>query len=119
MRSGSQRRHEDVETEFVAFERPRVARVLERITADLDTLLLTKEGRREFPAVPVEVADTTGAGGAFTAPLAVALAEGKDIATAIRFASCSGALACTRLGVISALRYRTEVDKLFDRYFTH
>ncbi len=30
----------------------------------------------------------------------------------------AAALACTRLGVIPALRYRTEVDKLFDRYFT-
>src|SRR5208337_182317 len=29
----------------------------------------------------------------------------------------AAALACTRLGVIPALRYRTEVDKLFDRYF--
>ena len=31
---------EDVETEFVAFDRPRVIRVLERIAADLDTLSL-------------------------------------------------------------------------------
>jgi hypothetical protein len=31
---------EDVETEFVAFDRPRVVRVLERIPADLDTLSL-------------------------------------------------------------------------------
>src|SRR5208283_2016189 len=31
---------EDVETEFVAFDRPRVVRVLERIAADLDTLSL-------------------------------------------------------------------------------
>src|ERR1700737_1294315 len=30
----------DVETEFVAFDRPRVVRVLERIAADLDTLSL-------------------------------------------------------------------------------
>ena len=31
---------EDVETEFVAFDRPRVVRVLERIAADLDTFSL-------------------------------------------------------------------------------
>jgi len=31
---------EDVETEFVAFDRPRVVRVLERIAGDLDTLSL-------------------------------------------------------------------------------
>ena len=34
---------EDVETEFVAFDRPRVVRVLERIAADLDTLQLGAE----------------------------------------------------------------------------
>jgi ribokinase len=83
------------------------------------SLLLTKEDRREFPAVPVKVVDTTGAGDAFTAALAVALAEGKDIATAIRFATCSGAFACTRLGVIPSLGHRTEIDKLFDQHFTH
>ena len=31
---------EDFETEFVAFDRPRVVRVLERIAADLDTFSL-------------------------------------------------------------------------------
>ena len=31
---------EDVETKFVAFDRPRVVRVLERIAADLDNLSL-------------------------------------------------------------------------------
>ena len=83
------------------------------------SLLLDKEDRQEFPAVPVEVTDTTGAGDAFTAALAVALAEGKDIATAIRFASCSGSLACTRLGVIPSLGQRSEVDNLYNQHFTH
>ena len=34
---------EDFETEFVAFDRPRVVRVLERIAADLNTLQLGAE----------------------------------------------------------------------------
>jgi ribokinase len=83
------------------------------------SLLLDREDRQEFPAVPVEVVDTTGAGDAFTAALAVALAQGKDIATAIRFASCNGALACTRLGVIPSLGQRTEVDSLYNQHFAH
>jgi ribokinase len=83
------------------------------------SLLSTNEHSREFPAVPVKVVDTTGAGDAFTAALAVALAEGKDIATALRFASCSGAFACTRLGVIPSLGHRTQINKLFDQHFTH
>jgi hypothetical protein len=46
----------DVETEFVAFDRPRVVRVLERIAADLDTLSLVpndphadKESNHHYP----------------------------------------------------------------------
>jgi ribokinase len=83
------------------------------------SLLQNGQDRQEFPAVPVDVVDTTGAGDAFTAAIAVALAEGKDIATAIKFASCSGALACTRLGVIPSLGRRTEVEELYNQYFTH
>jgi ribokinase len=82
------------------------------------SLLLGTGEPQTFPAVPVEVVDTTGAGDAFTAALAVGLAEGKDMATAIRFASCSGSCACTRLGVIPSLGYRTEVDQLFHQHFT-
>ena len=82
------------------------------------SLLLGTGEPQTFPAVPVEVVDTTGAGDAFTAALAVALAEGKDIATAIQFASCSGSCACTRLGVIPSLGHRTDVDQLFHQHFT-
>jgi ribokinase len=83
------------------------------------SLLQDEQDRQEFPAVPVDVVDTTGAGDAFTAALAVAWAEGKDIANAIKFASCSGALACTRLGVIPSLGRRTEVEELYNQHFTH
>jgi ribokinase len=82
------------------------------------SLLLGTGEPQTFPAVPVEVVDTTGAGDAFTAALAVALAEGKDMATAIQFASCSGSCACTRLGVVPSLGHRTEVDRLFHQHFT-
>jgi ribokinase len=82
------------------------------------SLLLGTGEPQTFSAVPVEVVDTTGAGDAFTAALAVGLAEGKDMATAIRFASCSGSCACTRLGVIPSLGHRTEVDQLFHQHFT-
>jgi ribokinase len=82
------------------------------------SLLLGQGEPQTFPAVPADVVDTTGAGDAFTAALAVALAEGKDMQTAIRFASCNGSLACTRLGVIPSLGQRLEVDKLFDQQFT-
>jgi ribokinase len=75
-------------------------------------LLIDGNGATEFPAVTVAVVDTTGAGDAFTAALAVGLGEGKELPEAIRFANCNGALACTRLGVIPALARRSAVDQL-------
>jgi len=67
----------------------------------------------EIPGVPVDVVDTTGAGDAFNCALAVALAEGKSLSAAVRYATYGGALACTALGVIPALPYRKAVDALY------
>ena len=80
-------------------------------------LILDDTGEYEIPAVPVEVTDTTGAGDAFNAALAVALAESKDLRSAAQFACCAGALACTRLGVIPALAQRDAVDALYHKHF--
>ena len=69
------------------------------------------------PGIAVDVVDTTGAGDAFNAGLAVALAEGQDMLTAIKFANCAGALACTKLGVIPAMAYRADVERLFTAHY--
>ncbi len=76
-------------------------------------LLLDADGMRRIPGVAVDVVDTTGAGDAFNAGLAIALAEGRAIDAAVRYATCAGALACTRLGVIPALAHRAAVDALY------
>lgn len=80
-------------------------------------LILNDEGQIAVPGVEVAVVDTTGAGDAFTAGLAVALAEGKGLEQAVQFANCAGALACTRLGVIPALGDRAMVDRLYGQTF--
>ncbi|MBX7234190.1 MAG: ribokinase [Caldilineales bacterium] len=75
-------------------------------------LVLTDHEQFTVPRVDVEVVDTTGAGDAFNSGLAVALAEGRPLLEAVRFANCAGALACTKLGVIPGLASRATVDAL-------
>jgi ribokinase len=97
--------------------RQRYAGTLIVTLGEKGALIVTDAGETHVPAVVVEVVDTTGAGDAFNAGLAIALSEGKDLLEAVKFANCSGGLACTRLGVIPALAGRTEVDALFRRTY--
>ena len=58
----------------------------------------------------VDVADSTGAGDAFTAALTVALVEGQAPAAALNFACAAGSLAATRPGAQPSLPLRQDVD---------
>src|SRR5439155_26262825 len=80
-------------------------------------LILVDGSATHIPGLKVDVVDTTGAGDAFSAGLAVALAEGKSLIEAVRYANCAGALACTKLGVIPALARRDSVDQLYARHY--
>jgi ribokinase len=60
----------------------------------------------------VDVVDTTAAGDAFTAALAVAMASGQRLREAAQFANATGALACTRLGALPAMPTASEVQML-------
>ena len=62
----------------------------------------------------VDVVDTTGAGDAFNGGLAVALAEGKPLKDAVRFANATAALCVTRLGTSPSMPQRAEVDSLYN-----
>ena len=72
-------------------------------------LLAHSSSQKLFPAVTVQAVDTTGAGDAFNAGLAVALGHGDTIETAVEFAIIIGAMAVTREGVIPSLPRREEV----------
>jgi ribokinase len=69
-----------------------------------------RSSRREFPAYRVNVVDTTGAGDAFRAGLAVMLAQGKPLDDAVRFANACGALACTIMGAEPSMPRRQAVE---------
>jgi ribokinase len=63
----------------------------------------------------VDVVDTTGAGDAFNAALAVAIARGDNMHQAARFASAAGSLTCTRYGAQAAMPLADEVKALMIR----
>jgi sulfofructose kinase len=64
------------------------------------------------PVFPVKAVDTLGAGDVFHGAFALALAEGRDVGPALRFAAAAAGLKCTRLGGSMAAPYRAEVEAL-------
>jgi ribokinase len=73
--------------------------------------LASAEESVHVPGYNVEVVDTTAAGDAFVGGLAVALAQGQNLAEAVRYANVAGALAVTRLGAQPSLPTRQEVEE--------
>jgi len=71
-----------------------------------------RAGAHRIPGVKVEAIDTTAAGDAFNGALAVALAERRDLVSALRFANAAAALACTKRGAQPSLATRAEVNRL-------
>lgn len=84
---------------------------------DAGALVLSGRETVRVPAAPAKVVDTTGAGDAFNAALAVALAESRPLVEAVQFAACAGALECGTLGVIPGLPRRQDVDRLYSRQY--
>ncbi len=74
------------------------------------SLVLSSEGELWLPDESLERADTTGAGDAFCAAISVALAEGRPLAEAARFAHEASALATMRLGALGGLPTREQVE---------
>ena len=75
-------------------------------------LLVTATECLSVPGFLVKAVDTTAAGDSFNAGLAVGLAEGLDVAAAIRLANAVGALSTTRAGAQPAMPRRDEAEKL-------
>jgi sulfofructose kinase len=65
---------------------------------------------RHMPAFAVTAVDTLGAGDVFHAGFALALAEGRALEDALRFASAAAALKCTRFRGAAGAPKRAEVD---------
>lgn len=80
--------------------------------ADEGKLLVWHGGECMLPKLPVRVVDTTGAGDAFAAALALCLAQGYPLAHAGTFANAASALAATALGAQTALGSAQAVREL-------
>ena len=72
-------------------------------------LIVSADSALRVPAISVPSVDTTGAGDAFNAGLATALAKGASLDQAVQFAVIAGGLAVTKEGVIPSLPCFDEV----------
>lgn len=68
------------------------------------------------PGAKVSVVDTTAAGDAFSAALAMALALGNDLVWATRFACAAGAAAVGKAGAQPSMPNRAEVDEMLNKH---
>jgi ribokinase len=65
-----------------------------------------------IPSFKVKPVDTTAAGDIFNGALVVALAEGRPLSEAVRFASAAAAISVTRLGAQPSAPQRSEIEAL-------
>ncbi len=72
-------------------------------------LLLSDQEEILIPSISVKAVDTTAAGDTFNGALTVALSEGMEIKSAIRFANQAAAISVTRMGAQSSQPYRSEL----------
>ena len=90
------------------------ARGVQRVVLTMGSkgaLVVDDAGATYIPAIKVKAIDTTGAGDAFTAALAVSLAEGLDIREGARRASLVAAISVTRPGTQSSFPSLSDVDE--------
>ena len=87
------------------------------ITLGSRGVFISSGGKEELiPAFKVKAIDTTGAGDAFNGGFLAALAEGKDVWEAARFANALAALSVQRLGTTPSMPTRQEIDTFLATY---
>lgn len=65
----------------------------------------------------VDAVDTTGAGDAFNGGFVMALAQGADLFTALRYGNVTGALSVTKKGTAPSMPGKEEVEALYQKVY--
>lgn len=68
-------------------------------------------------AIRMNAVDTTGAGDAFNGGFITALADGKSIEEALKFATCTSAISVTRKGAAASMPTKEEIEELYNKHF--
>jgi ribokinase len=79
------------------------------------SFVCNKDMKKLVPSYKVTPVDTTGAGDIYNGALAVALAEGKPLLEAARYANAAGAISTTRLGAQPSTPTRKEIESFMAR----
>lgn len=74
------------------------------------TFVASEKVNELVPSIKVDPVDSTAAGDVFNGALAVALAEGKQLLEAVRFANVAAAFSVTRLGAQPSAPRRAEIE---------
>jgi len=99
---------------------------LQRLAEQLNCFLAVTDGPhgitwleagsvRHMPAFKVKAIDSLGAGDAFHGAFTLGLAEGRELASAMRFASATAALKCMKFGGASGTPRRAEVEEFLEK----
>lgn len=78
------------------------------------TTFLADDGAKRVPAFPVDAVDTLGAGDVFHGAFALAVAEGRSVEEAMRWASAAAAVKCQRFGGRSGIPTRDDVQRFLE-----
>lgn len=76
-------------------------------------MMIEGDGQTQaIPAFPTKVVDTTAAGDAFTAGLAVGIGEGMTLAQAVRLGCAAGSKAASAFGAQQSMATREQVEQI-------